>query len=113
MHFPDSTLPPLPPVTDRTEISPKARSGPTRKVVPGFPESPAEGGGQHPHEHPSEAHPLEPHHDEAVPYAGENRRKICRRIYHIPVLLDTRSGEERRKHGDGGEVPPTHMDVEA
>lgn len=111
MHFPDSKLPPLPPVTDRTEVTPKAPVSPVRKVVPGFPEALAEQGvptRQHNETEPETA--TESPHQEAAPYSGEDRRKLCRRIQHIPVMLDTRSGEERRKHDRPGELPPTHTD---
>jgi hypothetical protein len=111
MHFPDSILPPLSPVTDPTEVTPKAPVSPVRRVVPGFPEALAEQGvptRQH-HEAGAET-AAEPPHQEAAPYTGEDRRKMCRRIYHIPVMLDTRSGEERRKHDRPGELPSTHTD---
>jgi hypothetical protein len=109
MHFPDSKLPPVVPATDRAEITPKAPIRPARKVVPGFPEAMAESGEQPPTKHEAAAEPEEQR-PEPPPYAGEDRRLMCRRIYHVPVLLDTRTGEERRKSGDSGEVPPTHMD---
>lgn len=111
MHFPDTNLPPLPPVTDPTDITPKAPVSLARKVAPGFPEKLAEQGGPPAGHH--EAQPetsVEPTQPEAAPYTGEDRRKMCRRIYHIPVMLDTRSGVERRKHDRPGDLPPTHTD---
>jgi hypothetical protein len=112
MHFPDSKLPPLAPVTDRTEITPKSPISPTRKVVPGFQDVLDEGGGQfhHPHQADTVA-PAVSH--EVQPYAGADRRMMCRRIRHVPVLLDTRSGEERRRHEMPDERLPTHMDERA
>ncbi len=43
---------------------------------------------------------------------GEDRRKLCRRIYHITVWLDTRSGIERRKQSRRDGDPVAHMDRE-
>lgn len=111
MRFTDTTPPTIAPVTNRHEITPRAPLNPAHKVVPGFPETMEGlvGEGQHqahgeagaPHTEPSPEVPV---------YQGEDRRKVCRRVHNIPVLLDTRSGEERRKHDRPGEVPPTHMD---
>lgn len=113
MRYADTHLPPLPPVTDPTEVTPKAPVSPARKVAPGFPEKLAEQGGQFDGHHAALESPAEPPHQEAPPYTGEERRKMCRRIYHIPVILDTRSGLERRKHDLPGDLPPTHTDETA
>lgn len=42
----------------------------------------------------------------------EDRRLMCRRIYHLPVLLDTRSGEDRRRHARRDDDPVTGVDKE-
>jgi hypothetical protein len=39
----------------------------------------------------------------------EDRRKLCRRLYQEPVMLDTRTGKERRKDGRRQEDTPTHF----
>jgi hypothetical protein len=44
---------------------------------------------------------------------AEDRRKACRRVQHLPVLVELRSGVDRRHHNlfeGGGE---DHIDVEA
>ncbi len=112
MHFPDSKLPPLAPVTDHTEITAKAPISPTRKVTPGFQEALNEREGQ-PHRQPEADMARSGSRPVAPPYAGEDRRMLCRRIYHVPVLLDTRSGEERRRHLPTDGQLPTHMDERA
>ncbi|MDD5366540.1 MAG: hypothetical protein PHR30_14480 [Gallionellaceae bacterium] len=44
---------------------------------------------------------------------GDNdRRMMCRRIYHIPVMLDTRSGLERRKEARRPDDRLTHIERE-
>jgi len=40
--------------------------------------------------------PVKPQYQRAEPF--EDRRKICRRVNHLPVLVELRSGIERRKH---------------
>lgn len=112
MRFTDTTPTTIAPVTNRHEITPKSPLNPAHKVGPGFPETmeglvgeeqhQAQGGAGAPH--------AEPPPPDVSAYQGEDRRKMCRRIHNIPVLLDTRSGEERRKHDRPGELPPTHMD---
>lgn len=96
MHFPDSKLPPVVPATDRVEVTPKAPIAPTRKVTPGFQETLASSGGQPRDYRGTEAVAKVTDH-EALPYSGQDRRAMCRRIYHVAVLLDTRSGVERRR----------------
>jgi hypothetical protein len=46
--------------------------------------------------HREESHPLE----QLLPQATnfEDRRKVCRRVNHLPVLIELRSGVERRRH---------------
>lgn len=41
--------------------------------------------------------------------AGE-RRKFCRRIEHLPVLLELRSGTERRQRNQRDDDPTEHVD---
>ncbi len=96
MHFPDSRLPPVAPATDRVEVTPKAPITPTRKVTPGFQETLASGGGP-PRDYRGTEAVAKATDDEVLPYSGQERRAMCRRIYHIAVLLDTRSGVERRR----------------
>ncbi|MBU0622499.1 MAG: hypothetical protein KJ795_11700 [Gammaproteobacteria bacterium] len=44
---------------------------------------------------------------------AEDRRKTCRRTQHLPVLVELRSGVERRRHNlfEGG--ADEHVDIEA
>ena len=46
--------------------------------------------------HPETAHLTEQNHQRAEPF--EDRRKTCRRVSHQPVLVDLRSGPDRRRH---------------
>jgi len=41
---------------------------------------------------------------------GEERRQLCRRITHVPALLDTRSGEDRRHRARREEDPIIGVD---
>src|SRR5512143_3196787 len=114
MQFADSKLPPITPAADRHEISPRAPINAPHKVVSGFQDAmegvPREAP-QHAQDQPgggSAAAPAEP-----APYTGEGRRVMCRSIHQVPVLLDTRSGVERRKNDQLGEAPPTHADSTA
>lgn len=43
---------------------------------------------------------------------GEERRRLCRRITHVPALLDTRSGEDRRHRARREEDPIIGVDKE-
>lgn len=99
MRFTDEPLPPAPPVTDATEVTPKAAVAPVRRIGDGERAVYAQLGPA------AEGKP-------ETPWQGPDRRRMCRRIHHLPVMLDTRSGVERRKDGDGGETP-THADLEA
>jgi hypothetical protein len=108
MHFPDSKLPPVAPTIDRTEITPKAPISPSQKVVPGF-QNILEGKDAGPHDYREADVIPEAVRTEPLAYDGEERRMMCRRLFSLPVLLDTRSGEERRKYDQLGESPPTHL----
>ena len=53
--------------------------------------------------------------EESAPVRGSktDRRKMCRRIYHTPVMLDTRSGKDRRQGSRREEEPAMHIVIEA
>ncbi|MBI3222137.1 MAG: hypothetical protein HYZ46_03470 [Nitrosomonadales bacterium] len=78
-----------------------------RPNTPGVTEQPA-------HQHPVPPLPeAEQHEAGRRAYLGTERRLIVRRIRHQPVLLELRSGMERRHHNlrDGDIVE--HIDVQA
>jgi hypothetical protein len=54
--------------------------------------------------------PVEPQLHRELP--AEDRRKTCRRTQHLPVLVEPRSGVERRRHNlfEGADE---HVDIEA
>ncbi|MBU0688398.1 MAG: hypothetical protein KJ850_08630 [Gammaproteobacteria bacterium] len=56
----------------------------------------------------SEEHGDHPHKQEGLPF--EDRRKACRRIHNQKVLIELRSGLDRRRHNlvEGG--PSDHID---
>lgn len=58
---------------------------------------------------PVQARQPEKHH--AEPYQQE-RRTYCRRIRHQPILMELRSGKERRQHNQGGTGMTEHIDEE-
>lgn len=39
------------------------------------------------------------------------RRTYCRRIEHLPILLELRSGEERRRHNQRASDTTEHVDI--
>ena len=41
----------------------------------------------------------------------EERRIYCRRIEHLPILLELRSGEERRRHNQRAGDLTEHVDI--
>lgn len=41
---------------------------------------------------------------------AEDRRKYCRRTRHLPVLVELRSGLERRRHDLFADSPHEHVD---
>lgn len=51
----------------------------------------------------------QPHH--GMP--AEDRRKACRRTQHLPVLVELRSGLDRRRHNLRGDDPAEHIDETA
>lgn len=103
MRFPNDTIPAATPAVDATEVAPKAAIRPVRPVGVGTRAASVQVGGG--------PVPEVGAHVEVV-REQEDRRKMCRRIYHIPVLLDTRSGEERRKSERRDMDEVTHIDKE-
>lgn len=105
MRFPNETLPTAVPAVDPTEVSANAAVAPVRRVGNGTRGVSAQVGSQI---------PVGPEDGHAYYEREENeRRKMCRRIYHLPVLLDTRSGEERRKETRRLGDKSTHIAEEA
>jgi hypothetical protein len=47
------------------------------------------------------------------PHLHGERRSYCRRVKHLPVLLELRSGPDRRRHNQRGGDTLEHVDVEA
>ncbi len=60
---------------------------------------------QHQHEYHSERR-----HD---PHLDGDRRIACRRILHLPVLEELRSGTDRRHHSQRENDQSDHIDIEA
>jgi hypothetical protein len=104
MRLPVDPIQPPNTVVDATEVTPYAAINPVRRVgqdvrVP------------EPLLHrQTEPAPVERQPD--IERLSEDRRKMCRRIYHLPVMLDTRSGIERRKENRRDSDPVAHMDRE-
>ena len=46
-------------------------------------------------------------------HSHTDRRIYCRRILHLPVLFELRSGVERRRHNQRADDPTEHIDVKA
>jgi hypothetical protein len=104
MRFPNESSPPAISPVDPLDITPGAAVGPVRRIGVGMQ-------GVHPGELPHP--PVSKESSPAKPvYSGENRRKLCRRIHNLPVLLDTRSGEERRQAEQTGDLV-THVSENA
>jgi len=51
------------------------------------------------------------HHQRTEPF--EDRRKACRRVSHLPVLIELRSGVERRRHNLRADDLVDHIDETA
>ena len=47
------------------------------------------------------------------PHVHGERRTYCRRIEHLPVLVEFRSGGERRRHNQRADDTTEHVDIEA
>ncbi|MDO8989772.1 MAG: hypothetical protein Q7U91_09065 [Sideroxyarcus sp.] len=60
--------------------------------------------------HQEEMERVERHYRE---HPGEDRRKICRRVSHLPVLVELRSGIDRRRHNLRGSDIVEHIDETA
>lgn len=106
MRFPNETIPGPVAAVDTTEIGPKAAVDAVRRIGAGSRGISAQAGGGHRVDRAGE--------EERPIYLreDEDRRKICRRTQQIPVMLDTRSGLERRKEVRRPEDILEHMDRE-
>jgi hypothetical protein len=107
MRFPLDPLPPVGVTDDRYEIQEKAGVTAVRPVGPGSapltaPRRPA----------PQQRQPEQPA-QEAERRAGEDRRTVDRRTQNLPVLVDTRSGFDRRKGKRRDDDPTTRVDLKA
>lgn len=100
MRFPNDTVPTVVPLVDATEISPKTAVSPVRRVGDGTRGSSVQIGGHH---------AVDEAQREFYDREENDRRMMCRRIYHIPVMLDTRSGLERRKEARRPDDRLTHI----
>lgn len=101
MRFPNEPFAPAPPVADPTEVGAKAAVAPARRVGDGTRGVAVQMAGPI----PGEAGARQAYYEREE----NDRRKMCRRIYHIPVLLDTRSGEDRRKDTRRRDDTLTHI----
>lgn len=101
MRFTNDPLPTVAPVVDPTEVSAKAAVSPIRRVGDGTRGTSTQVGGHLAVE--------EEERREFYERAENDRRKMCRRIYHIPVMLDTRSGLDRRQEVRRPDDPLTHI----
>lgn len=61
--------------------------------------------------HQEALRPVEPQLHRNLP--AEDRRKTCRRTQHLPVLVELRSGVERRRHNLFESGADEHVDIEA
>jgi hypothetical protein len=59
--------------------------------------------------HREAAQPVEPQRD----VLAEERRKVCRRVSHQPVLVEFRSGVDRRRHNFRAGDVVEHIDEQA
>lgn len=101
MRFPTDTVPNEVAPVDATEVGPSAGVGAARRLSEGERGVAAPLPGLVQNDDESKRAYYE--------RAENDRRKMCRRIYHLPVLLDTRSGEERRKANRRRGDPLTHI----
>ena len=102
MRFPSETIAGPVAAVDTTEIVPKAAVDPVRRIGVGSRGVSAQAGGGGPRLV-----------EEAQPFylrEAEDRRKVCRRTQQIPVMLDTRSGLERRRDVRRPDDHLEHMD---
>jgi len=61
--------------------------------------------------HKEALHPIEPQLQHEMP--AEDRRRTCRRVRHQPVLVELRSGVDRRRHNLFVDIGEEHIDLEA
>lgn len=109
MRYVPSLPPPFTVVTDRWGITPTARVGPVKRVqertVPPLVFQP-----QHaPPETPFI--PIEATEKWHAALTGEDRRICCRRIAHLPVLEEFRSGADRRRRNQREGDMTEHVDM--
>jgi hypothetical protein len=104
-------VPSLPPVTKAPDNRPVRGTSAAHAVKPVYPrEQPVQ------YVAPNTAHqealrPVEPQLHRELP--AEDRRKTCRRTQHLPVLVELRSGVERRRHNLFESGADEHVDIEA
>ena len=110
MRYVPSLPPPFTVVTDRWGIRPTTRVGAVKRVqersVPplvfqphhALPESP-----------PTPLEAIEKRHEAP---SGKDRRTYCRRVAHLPILEEFRSGLDRRRHNLRADDMTEHIDVE-
>jgi len=61
--------------------------------------------------HQEAVRPVEHQHQREAPV--EDRRRLCRRVTHLPVLVELRSGVDRRRHNLRGQDIVEHIDEKA
>jgi len=108
MRYVPSLPPPFTVVTDRWGIAPTARVGPVKRVeertIPPLVFQ------QRRHVQPE----LLPEPGAANPHAQtfqEDRRSCCRRVTHLPILEEFRSGVDRRRRNQRRGDETEHVDV--
>jgi len=107
MRFPIDPPPPIGVTDDPYEIQEKAALTPTRPVGPRT---------QPPlalRQQRQATRPAPPRPSEYRPRAAEDRRTLDRRVSNQPVLVDTRSGLDRRKGKRRGDDPTTRINEKA
>ena len=106
MRYVPSLPPPFTIVTDRWGTKPTARVGPVKRVqertLPPLVFQPRHA------QPPDSVEETEKRH--AAPI-GENRRACCRRVAHLPILEEFRSGVDRRRHNQREGDLTEHIDV--
>ena len=98
----------LPPVTTNPVSRQVRRVTATAAVKPVFPPEQPGPNVEPVAAHPEAAHLTEPQHQRAQPF--EDRRKACRRVSHQPVLVDLRSGPDRRRRNLRADDLIDHID---
>jgi hypothetical protein len=103
-----SSIPPMPSSPDTRLVVGLTAINVVRPVRARDPELPQAGQNTLRHD---EIHSTNQQGQDNVPF--EERRKLCRRVSHQHVLVELRSGVDRRKHNLRGEGPAEHIDEEA